>query len=159
MFSLICSCLDGWVNNREAGDLRRHCDHYDVSVMYRAVMKHTSLRLSILGLKFFHVSKGEPRTKPMGYCNMAHHDKTSRNLIALYMLNCLYKDLSMISFLHTAMTQVVKIFSHIRKERTYDTSSISWAPMSWRCQEPGHQQPWWWLCRTGIIRIIRSPHI
>ena len=27
-------CLnDGWVNNREAGDLRRHCVHYDVIVM------------------------------------------------------------------------------------------------------------------------------
>ena len=27
-------CLNnGWVNNREAGDLRRHCGHYDVNVM------------------------------------------------------------------------------------------------------------------------------
>ena len=24
---------NGWVNNREAGDFRRHCAHYDVSVM------------------------------------------------------------------------------------------------------------------------------
>ena len=24
MFSLICICINGWVNNREAGDLRRH---------------------------------------------------------------------------------------------------------------------------------------
>ena len=23
----------GWINNREAGDLRRHCAHYDVTVM------------------------------------------------------------------------------------------------------------------------------
>ena len=25
--------MNGWVNNREAGDLRRHCAHYDVIVM------------------------------------------------------------------------------------------------------------------------------
>ena len=33
MFSLICTWINGWVNNREAGDLRHHCAHYDVSVM------------------------------------------------------------------------------------------------------------------------------
>ena len=33
VFSLICVWINGWVNNREAGDLRRHRDHYDVSVM------------------------------------------------------------------------------------------------------------------------------
>ena len=30
MFSLICTRLNGWVNNPEAGDLRRHSAHYDV---------------------------------------------------------------------------------------------------------------------------------
>ena len=25
--------INGWVNNREAGDLRRYCAHYDVTVM------------------------------------------------------------------------------------------------------------------------------
>ena len=33
MFSLICVWMNGWVNSREAGDLRRHRDHYDVIVM------------------------------------------------------------------------------------------------------------------------------
>ena len=33
MFSLICAWLNGWVNNREASDLRRHRAHYDVIVM------------------------------------------------------------------------------------------------------------------------------
>ena len=32
MFSLICDWING-VNNREAGDLRRHCAHCDVIVM------------------------------------------------------------------------------------------------------------------------------
>ena len=33
-FSLICAWINGWVNNCEAGDLRRHHAHYDVIVMY-----------------------------------------------------------------------------------------------------------------------------
>ena len=32
-FSLICAWIKGWVNNREAGDLRRHSAHYDVILM------------------------------------------------------------------------------------------------------------------------------
>ena len=34
MFSLICAWINDWVNNRQAGDLRRHCGHYDVNVMW-----------------------------------------------------------------------------------------------------------------------------
>ena len=33
MFILICARMNGWVNNREAGDLRRYRAHYDVIVM------------------------------------------------------------------------------------------------------------------------------
>ena len=33
MFSLICLGINGWVNNRKAGDLRRYRAHYDVIVM------------------------------------------------------------------------------------------------------------------------------
>ena len=33
MFSVICAWIKGWVNNREAGDLRRHRVHYAVTVM------------------------------------------------------------------------------------------------------------------------------
>ena len=33
MFSLICVLIDGWVNNREAGGLRRYRGLYDVTVM------------------------------------------------------------------------------------------------------------------------------
>ena len=34
IFPLICAWINRWVNNREAGDLRNHRAHYDVSVMY-----------------------------------------------------------------------------------------------------------------------------
>ena len=33
MFTLICARINGWVNNREAGHLRRYSTHYDVIVM------------------------------------------------------------------------------------------------------------------------------
>ena len=35
MFSFICVWINGWVNNREAGDLRRNRARYDVNVMIR----------------------------------------------------------------------------------------------------------------------------
>ena len=43
MFSLICAWMNGWVNNREAGDLRRHRAHYDAIVMTLA-MEHLRMR-------------------------------------------------------------------------------------------------------------------
>ena len=40
MFSSICARTNGWVNNRDAGYLRRHRAHYDVTVMWcRIVMQ------------------------------------------------------------------------------------------------------------------------
>ena len=46
MSSLICTWINGWVNNGDAGDLRRHRAHYDVPVM-RARL-HT-IRVTIIG--------------------------------------------------------------------------------------------------------------
>ena len=36
MFTLICARINGWVNTREAGDLRSHRTHYNVIVMYHS---------------------------------------------------------------------------------------------------------------------------
>ena len=46
MFSMICAWINGWVNNREAGDLRRRRAHYDFIVM-NFVMRHISLLMHI----------------------------------------------------------------------------------------------------------------
>ena len=43
MFSLICAWINVWVNNREAGDLRRHRGHYDVNVMLNIVSPHRQI--------------------------------------------------------------------------------------------------------------------
>ena len=34
IFSLNCARTNGWVHNRDTGDLTRHCAHYIVTVMY-----------------------------------------------------------------------------------------------------------------------------
>ena len=41
MFSLIYARINDWVNNREAGDLRRYLGHYNVSVMYISLFRTT----------------------------------------------------------------------------------------------------------------------
>ena len=44
--SLIYAWINDWVNNREAGDLRRHCGHYGVNVM----IKHSQLLSGALSM-------------------------------------------------------------------------------------------------------------
>ena len=39
IFSLMCAWIKGWVNNREADDLRRHRSHYYVTVMWNLLTK------------------------------------------------------------------------------------------------------------------------
>ena len=52
-FSLICTWTNGWSNKRDAGDLRCHRAHYDVTIMYicipgwRKDMKMLSALLSL----------------------------------------------------------------------------------------------------------------
>ena len=59
MFSLICVCIKGWVNNREAGDLRRYRAHYDVTVMLQG---HS--RMNLIGPDYWHfVVNNESSTK------------------------------------------------------------------------------------------------
>ena len=38
VFSLICVWRNGSVNNQDAGDLRGHCSHYDVTVMWSRIV-------------------------------------------------------------------------------------------------------------------------
>ena len=47
MFSMTCALINGWVNSGEAGDLRRHRTHHDVTVMMLTLWKLTSI---IVGL-------------------------------------------------------------------------------------------------------------
>ena len=51
VFSLICTWINGCVNNHEVGDLRRHCAHYDVIVMLSTDVPQASFLGSLLFLK------------------------------------------------------------------------------------------------------------
>ena len=51
MLFLICAWINGWVNNREAGDLGRHSAHYDVIVMTLVVFVHYDFRIT-MNIKF-----------------------------------------------------------------------------------------------------------
>ena len=50
MFSLIFVWINDWVNSREAGDLRRHLDRYDVSVMYWSMYLQFYFRYDVMFL-------------------------------------------------------------------------------------------------------------
>ena len=65
MFSLIYAWINDWVNNREAGDLRRHRGHCDVNVMLKGPIP-TSPASQMTGsllvtwlLTKFHLSPGD----------------------------------------------------------------------------------------------------
>ena len=47
MFSLICAWTNGWVNNRDAGDLRRYRAHYDVIVMDEGIICPTCMNSTV----------------------------------------------------------------------------------------------------------------
>ena len=44
VFSLICVWINGWINNREAGDLRRYHARYDVIVMFFTSLLRTATK-------------------------------------------------------------------------------------------------------------------
>ena len=61
MLSLICICIKGWVNNREAGDLRCYPAHYDVTVMQSVTVLKGNMNYSLInyldnkfGLRKYH---------------------------------------------------------------------------------------------------------
>ena len=74
MFPLICAWINGWVNNRKAGDLRRHRAHYDVGVMCKSfkknsfiLMKLSSLRISGARMLTFWILLQSLYLRPMTY--------------------------------------------------------------------------------------------
>ena len=54
MFSLICVWINDWVNNRQAGDLRRYRAHYDVIVKICHVTKCPCKKCHVLAVLYLH---------------------------------------------------------------------------------------------------------
>ena len=50
VFSLICVWINGWINNRVAGDLRRYLAHYDVIIMILTeLLERSAKNMAITG--------------------------------------------------------------------------------------------------------------
>ena len=62
MFSLICVWINGWVNNREAGDLRRYRAHYDVTVMTK-FSEYSDIIIRTVTCGCWKISNGKNWTK------------------------------------------------------------------------------------------------
>ena len=66
LFSLICAWINGWINNGEASDLRRHHAHYDVPVMSHPKLNHDRVRVTNLKkwqkFKIWHFAKKKLHT-------------------------------------------------------------------------------------------------
>ena len=56
MFSLICACINGWENNRKAGDLRRHRTHLDVIVMFYLILVVYSISICCVSPSLYTVT-------------------------------------------------------------------------------------------------------
>ena len=72
MFSLICAWINHWVNNGDAGDLRRYRAHYDVIVMFMMcskVLKCTTLKTTLITFyqhfMRYNASKGDKMLQKM----------------------------------------------------------------------------------------------
>ena len=61
--------------------------------------------------------------------------------------------LHFLSFLNTEIAQVAEILPYDIQESVYAAQSIplAWLLMTWWCNEPGHQQPWYWPNYPGTF--------
>ena len=73
MFSLTCAWINAWVNNHEAGDLRRHRAHYDVTVMifYGTVRSYPKTKLSTRSIRHLNdIGPAYMRFRYFSQCSM-----------------------------------------------------------------------------------------
>ena len=85
MFALICVWINAWVNNREAGDVRRHRTHYDVIVMgfYTVPLPHKLTADEPHKSQNVHVS----------YPTMRHSERKGTHIVP----NCAFWDMGQVS--------------------------------------------------------------
>ena len=143
MFALICVWINGWVNNREAGDLRSHRGHYDVIVMkpnnyeIDRLIKWPFLRtfkqaepptlyngcnyLSMLGLKLYYVSKCGPRRYITDYTIHISLSLTSNGIKYLFAYSkwpTISRELSLHFKTNTTVIYISHLRSHVYTKHT-----------------------------------------
>ena len=102
----------------------------DTTLVCFIVNEHTtkcSHYISMLELNLIHISK----RAPAGHRNM-------ESLSKLYLNSMAMGDVTIILTLNVWEPSYLSL-----------TRSISWLLMPWLLMSPGHQQPWYWLCRIG----------
>ena len=88
MFSLICVWINGWVNNREAGDLRRYRTHYDVTIMMQLSGSKLTITLysgvqDIVWTRSVHVINGVCGQHSLGGNFIRYAQKTVTKYVAV----------------------------------------------------------------------------
>ena len=64
--------------------------------------------------------------------------------------------LPFISFSDAETSEIDELYSQGRQEYDYFSLSISWLLMTWRRQEPGHHQPWYWPSFLGLVMVPKN---
>ena len=115
MFSLICAWINGWVNNREAGYLRRHGAHYNVIVV-------TETKVSMTFLYLF-LSKG------LIYCYSIHVPGWLQKLLNLITAHgSVSNEPGSVTWLATKYLKTVSWRNHTEKLTTLWPQNISFWP-------------------------------
>ena len=87
MFSLICAWINGWVNNREAGGLRHHRLHYDVTAMVIISKESLPIGISKRALRLWYVVVYPSTLTQSGRAEM---DDVSQTTFS-WMKNCTFR--------------------------------------------------------------------
>ena len=85
MFTLICVWINGCVNNRKAGDLRRYCAHYGVTVMNKTMFVHILNTVPLYILKHG-CACGWPGTW-RGYAISSHNEDDKLDMVFIIVVN------------------------------------------------------------------------
>ena len=145
--------------HRDGGDLRRHRVHYDVTVMFmtwRCAQSQGApycLRLAwfraVISPEHQHCSTGDITV----LCKAVSIDTADWDRYKMATIS--QKPFSNAFFWMTIYE--FRLTLNVRGPSYLDlTWSISLLLMPWRLTSPGHQQPWYWLCKicigTGLTR-------
>ena len=140
MFSLICAWINGWINNREAGDLRSHRAHYDVIVMRHIKVNVSETIFAVVLWKCWNRTKTDTLfIEQTGRWRGFDHVTYTR-LIRTMSRSCI--DLiSRIGYLYQSINLIVPVL--------YLYMSLSWSSLYLQMSQPlvvlGHQQVQQWL--------------
>ena len=114
MFSLICTWINGWVNNGEAGDLRRHRGHHDVNVMGTISSYNPKIRRSVAA----YVAAQRDLTR-CWHCHKSLKKATLSARVKLWNLQCRTHSISITCCSKSVHPVYIKFSNHQNKYAIY----------------------------------------